>query len=931
MTPMFNISARFRNLSLARKLTALGMASAAAALLVGGAVSLTFDLVTEAADERREIATIAEVTSINSAAAVTFADGAAATETLSALRANRHIIAAAIQLADGRILARYDRDAGTPARIRPAVPAAMSEATAFDWHNLVLGVNRPIELAHGEVIALLQVESDITELWLRAEEYAAVLLCVTTVGALVSFMLSRRLQRVISGPLLKLTAVIRAVTQDQRFEARAEKAGNDEIGELIDGFNEMLGEIQERDRRLLGHQEELEQTVAARTWELRTSNSDLVAARDRAMEGSRAKSEFLANMSHEIRTPMNGVIGMTELALDTELSDQQRDYLLTVKSSAQSLLTILNDILDFSKIESRKLELESVPFSVRDLVSQVLKPLALKAEEKSLELLCDVDPAVPTGIVGDPVRLQQVLANLVANAIKFTEHGHVLLEIREETRCDGATRLHFQVSDTGIGIAKEKHATIFDAFSQADGSTTRRFGGTGLGLTISSTLVHLMGGRIWVESEPGSGSVFHFTASFDIVELTTREPNTDALLAELPVLIVDDNAVNRRILQTQLTRWHTRPTAVGSGQEALDALVDAAAAGRPFVLVLLDVNMPGLDGFQVAERIKSRPELAGATIMMLSSSGQHGETSRCKEVGVAAYLTKPIQAPDLYDAICRVLTHTVVSPADVPAATPSAKAPVRRLRVLLAEDNVVNQRVAGGLLTKRGHEVTVTSNGQEAVDAAESGGFDVVLMDVQMPVMGGIEATAAIREREGGTGGHLRILAMTAHAMTGDRERCLAAGMDGYLSKPIDPVMLYAALEHDGAGSTSTSLPPAAPAMAIDREQLLMRLGGDEELLTEVVDLFLADCPVRLTAIKTAVDARDAEGIRKAAHALKGAAGNLSAARLVAATQTLERIGADGRLEATQAAWRLLAVEASAAIDALRQMTAARARIACAS
>jgi signal transduction histidine kinase/CheY-like chemotaxis protein len=930
MTPMFNISARFRNLSLARKLTALGMASATAALLAGGAISLAFSLVSEAQDERREMATIARVTSINSAAAVTFGDGPAATETLSALRANRHIITAAIQLPDGRILARYDRDASAALRVRPTTPPAVDEATTFDWRRLALMVNRPIELGRGEVIAVLSVESDIAELWLRAGQFGVVLLCVGIVGSLVSFVLSSRLQRLISGPVLKLTAVTRAVTRDQRFDARAEKSGNDEIGELIDGFNEMLVEIQERDRRLLGHQEELEKTVAARTWELRTSNSDLVAARDRAMEGSRAKSEFLANMSHEIRTPMNGVIGMTELALDTELSDQQRDYLLTVKSSAQSLLTILNDILDFSKIESRKLELESVPFSVRDLVSQVLKPLALKAEQKSLELLCDVDPGVPSGIVGDPVRLQQVLANLVANAIKFTEQGHVLLEIREETRCDGATRLHFQVSDTGIGIATEKHASIFDAFSQADGSTTRRFGGTGLGLTISSTLVHLMGGRIWVESEPGRGSVFHFTASFDIVELTTRAPNAETLLARLPVLIVDDNAVNRRILHTQLTGWHTRPTAVASGQEALDALAAAAAAGRPFVLVLLDVNMPDLDGFQVAERIQNRPELAGATIMMLSSSGQHGETSRCKEVGVAAYLTKPIQAVDLHDAICRVLTHTVVSPSDVPAATPSARASVRRLRVLVAEDNIVNQRVAVGLLTKRGHEVKVASNGQEAVDAAESGDFDVVLMDVQMPIMGGIEATAAIREREGGAGGHLRILAMTAHAMMGDRERCLAAGMDGYLSKPIDPVMLYAALEYDGAGSAPAA-PPAAPALAIDREQLLMRLGGDEELLTEVVDLFLADCPVRLAAIKTAVDARDAEGIRKAAHALKGAAGNLSAARLVAATQTLERIGADGRLEATQAAWRLLAVEASAAIDALRQMTPTHARIACAS
>ena len=913
----------FAHLSLARKLTAISVITASASLILACAVFFAYDFSTSRDRLVRDMGMLADVIGRNSTAAIEFGDEKGAGETLKGLTPNQHIVSAVILARDGTPLARFDRDGSKPSGPPPSFPRQAVQ-DGQPWHAFTFGgltLLRPI-VFENEPIGAVFIVADQRGIWTRAANLGQIVAVVMFGTFWVALAVAFRLQGMISTPLLRLTDITRVVTNERRYDVRAETGGDDEIGELISGFNKMLDEIQQRDLSLLGNKEDLEQTVETRTAELRTANADMIVSRDRAMEASRAKSEFLANMSHEIRTPMNGIIGMTELALGNSLDPGTRECFDTVKLSAESLLSILNDILDFSKIESRKLEIESVPFILGDIVSDMLKPFALRAEQKGLELISHIAPDAPAAVVGDPVRVQQVLGNLVGNALKFTERGHVLVELREEARGEGCTMLHFSVADTGIGVPADKHATIFEAFRQADGSTTRRFGGTGLGLTISSTLVHLMGGKIWLESEPGVGTTFHFTLPFDIAphsETNRAEP----LLANLPVLIVDDNPVNCRLFHEQLTRWEMKPTAVSGGQEAVEVLLAASRNGNPFVLVLLDANMPDMDGFGVAERIAAHPELAGSTIMMLTSSGHYGDAGRCRELGISAYLTKPVKQADLLNQICRVLEHNGKASVAVKAAPSAAAKPVRAAKILLAEDNLVNQRVAVGILTRRGHQVRVANNGREAIEAVEREPFDLILMDVQMPEMGGFEATAVIREREARTGEHIRIVAMTAHAMTGDRERCLAAGMDGYLSKPINQSLLFDVVEQGSVGVLAKVAPPAQPAV-FNQSELMHRLGGDMDLLTDVVRIFLDDCPKRLVAIKNAVDLRDAELIRTTAHALKGAAGTLSATGVFEAAQTLERLGTEGRLEPAEAAWRILATEASNLMDTFRQMDAAK-------
>jgi two-component system, sensor histidine kinase and response regulator len=636
---------------------------------------------------------------------------------------------------------------------------------------------------------------------------------------------------------------------------------------------------------------------------------ELESARARAEAATVAKGEFLANMSHEIRTPMNAIIGMTDLALQTKLTSRQREYLRTARESAEALMTIINDILDVSKIEARRLTLEHVPFAVRDTIEDSVKLLAPRADQKGLELSCRIAPDVPATLAGDPGRLRQILLNLVGNAVKFTDAGEVGVDVTVAERGDDEVLLRFTVRDTGIGVPLDKRWEIFGAFVQADASTTRRYGGTGLGLTISSQLVEMMGGRLWLDSEPGIGSQFHFVVRLAVPEHTDAIPPLAFDLRTIRALVVDDNATNRRILAEILDSWQMAAVGVASAGGALEALHAAHDAGQPFHLVLTDALMPEVDGLTLAAQIAADPEINGVKIVLLTSAGASVLQGRRAAMFVAV-LVKPVKQSELLDAIVTAFAAPAAA-GRRRRATPARRSRrvARVLRVLVAEDNPTNQTLISALLDQQGHHVSIVNNGRLAVERVAQEAFDLVLMDVQMPEMSGLEATAAIREAERRTGGHVPIVALTARAMTGDREQCLAAGMDAYVPKPVRAEDLFAAIDAIAGSPAPAALVPAVSVQssnpgigAVDPSSLLANFGGRADLVRKVIDVFLTDAPVMLARLNEAARAANAVELAAAAHAIKGSAGLFSQGEAYVDARFLELQARSGDISAASAA-----------------------------
>jgi two-component system sensor histidine kinase/response regulator len=892
---------RFRNMSIRAKLTLLVVLTSTIVLSLASSAFIANDVVKIRTAMVEDLTVLADVIGRNSSAALAFNDEEAAHEMLSALSVQPHVIAAVIRNIDGDVLASYGSNladaadgAGVDVGISPDQAFSGKVESNHYFRADSLELFAPV-LLDGEALGLIYIRSDLKQI---EEQFLWDLMVVGVVFLVsigIAFLLAAMLQKVISEPVLRLAQTMSKVKSTRDYSIRSDWVSYDELGMLTEGFNDMLDQVRLRDR-------------------------ELNAARESAEEASSAKSQFLANMSHEIRTPMNGVLGMTELLLGTELTQQQQKFCSTVHRSGKALLHVINDILDFSKVEAGKLELETIDFNMRETIEEVMGLLAENAHRKELELLFEIDADTPEAVVGDPNRLRQILTNLVGNALKFTEKGEVFVRLGVLEDNAENLKLRFEVRDSGIGMTAEARERIFESFTQADGSTTRHYGGTGLGLAISKRLAEMMGGEIGVESDLGEGSTFWFTAVLEkCADLVSSRPVREHL-RDLRILIVDDNETNCQILEHQTSAWGMRHATAMGGKQALAMMRAASDQGDPFDVAILDMHMPGMDGLTLARAIKGDRVYADLPLVMLTSVGGFGDATTAKSSGISHYLHKPVRQSDLYNAL--VSTVNIVPGKQNTRSQPQSRMQFPGVKVLLAEDNAVNQEVAISMLEILESEYQLAENGKQVLAALNGDQFNIILMDCQMPEMDGFEAAAEIRRMErDNKANRIPIIAVTANAMEGDREQCIAAGMDDYLSKPFSQIQLAEMLQRwcgeiatvedeqshkydgqqDGDCGVSNEAHDQPDEPAIDQAALnnirLLQRPGKPDLLEKIVLLYMKDSPGLLNALRDAIDQDDAEQVRMHAHRFRSGSANLGALRLAELCKQLEEMGRNNELQ----------------------------------